>query len=90
MWVRKKYLNFWNILLFSHYNNTYNLSLYILFENDKFSIKYAIFNDTSVANWAFSNHSSGITLSLTNFFFLIRTKAKMNFGKHVSERKKKQ
>ncbi|KAK2354968.1 hypothetical protein QL285_092426 [Trifolium repens] len=47
------------------------------------SVKYAILNRIGAANWAPTNHGSGITPMLAKVIFLIGTKKKLNFGDHV-------
>ncbi|KAK2369594.1 hypothetical protein QL285_082716 [Trifolium repens] len=47
------------------------------------SVKYAILNRIGAANWAPTNHGSGITPTLAKMIFLIGTKKKINFGDHV-------
>ncbi|KAK2397005.1 hypothetical protein P8452_18147 [Trifolium repens] len=47
------------------------------------SVKYAILNRIGAANWAPTNHGSGITPMLAKMIFLIGTKKKLNFGDHV-------
>ncbi|KAK2374760.1 hypothetical protein QL285_075700 [Trifolium repens] len=47
------------------------------------SVKYDILNRIGAANWAPTNHGSGITPMLAKMVFLIGTKKKINFGDHV-------
>ncbi|KAK2402299.1 hypothetical protein QL285_051833 [Trifolium repens] len=47
------------------------------------SVKYAILNRIGAANWAPTNHGSGINPMLEKMIFLIGTKKKLNFGDHV-------
>ncbi|KAK2402065.1 hypothetical protein QL285_051615 [Trifolium repens] len=47
------------------------------------SVKYAILNRIGAANWAPTNHGSGITPMLAKMIYLIGTKKKINFGDHV-------
>ncbi|KAK2381627.1 hypothetical protein QL285_069218 [Trifolium repens] len=47
------------------------------------SVKYAFLNRIGAANWASTNHGSGITHMLAKMIYLIGTKRKLNFGDHV-------
>ncbi|KAK2356929.1 hypothetical protein QL285_094246 [Trifolium repens] len=47
------------------------------------SVKYAILNRIGAANWAPTNHGSGITPMLAKMIYLIGTNKKINFGDHV-------
>ncbi|KAK2402321.1 hypothetical protein QL285_051853 [Trifolium repens] len=47
------------------------------------SVKYAVLNRIGAANWAPTNHGSGITPMLAKMIFLIGTKKEINFGDHV-------
>ncbi|MCH93110.1 envelope-like protein, partial [Trifolium medium] len=42
-----------------------------------------ILNRIGAANWAPTNHGSGITPQLAKLIYLIETKGKLNFGEHV-------
>ncbi|WJX77468.1 hypothetical protein P8452_60775 [Trifolium repens] len=54
-----------------------------LLSTSTLNVKYAILNRIGAANWAPTNHGSGITPMLAKMIFLIGTKKKLNFGDHV-------
>jgi hypothetical protein len=54
-----------------------------LLPTSKLTVKYAILNRIGTANWAPTNHSSGITPNLAKLIYLIGTGKKLHFGKHV-------
>ncbi|KAK2374395.1 hypothetical protein QL285_075361 [Trifolium repens] len=56
-----------------------------LLPTSKLTVKYAILNRIGTANWAPTNHSSGITSNLAKLIYLIGTGKKVDFGKHVFE-----
>ncbi|WJX29405.1 hypothetical protein P8452_18051 [Trifolium repens] len=56
-----------------------------LLPTSKLTVKYAILNRIGTANWAPTNHSSGITPNLAKLIYLIGTGKKLDFGKHVFE-----
>ena len=56
-----------------------------LLPTSKLTVKYAILNRIGTANWAATNHSSGITPNLAKLIYLIGTGKKLDFGKHVFE-----
>ncbi|KAK2368847.1 hypothetical protein QL285_082014 [Trifolium repens] len=53
------------------------------------SVKYVILNRIGAANWAPTNHGSGITPMLEKMIFLIGTKKKLNFGDHAFNQTRK-
>ncbi|KAK2397885.1 hypothetical protein QL285_059413 [Trifolium repens] len=56
-----------------------------LLPTSKLTVKYTILNRIGTANWAPTNHSSGITPNLAKLIYLIGTRKKLDFGKHVFE-----
>ncbi|KAK2354699.1 hypothetical protein QL285_092184 [Trifolium repens] len=56
-----------------------------LLPTSKLTVKYAILNRIGTANWAPTNHSSGITPNMAKLIYLIGTGKKLDFGKHVFE-----
>jgi hypothetical protein len=56
-----------------------------LLPTSKLTVKYAILNRIGTANWAPTNHSSGITPTLAKLIYLIGKGKKVDFGKHVFE-----
>jgi hypothetical protein len=56
-----------------------------LLPTSKLIVKYAILNRIGTANWAPTNHSSGITPTLAKLIYLIGKGKKVDFGKHVFE-----
>ncbi|KAK2396299.1 hypothetical protein QL285_057957 [Trifolium repens] len=56
-----------------------------LLPTSKLTVNYAILNRIGTANWAPTNHSSGITPNLAKLIYLIGTGKKLDFGKHVFE-----
>jgi hypothetical protein len=56
-----------------------------LLPTSKLTVKYAMLNRIGTANWAPTNHSSGITPTLAKLIYLIGKEKKVDFGKHVFE-----